>query len=82
MIGKTLGLDIIEDTVSAVLVKGGLQSNQVMACGSVSISQAGSREQALHAVLDQIDLRGVACISGIHSEKVSYRNLTLPFKDI
>jgi Tfp pilus assembly PilM family ATPase len=81
MIGKTLGLDIIEDTVTAVLVKGGLQSNQVMACASASIAQEGSREQALQKVLDQIDLHGVACISGIPSEKVSYRNLVLPFKD-
>lgn len=82
MLGKTIGLDIIEDTIAAVLVKGGLHGHQVMACASVSISEAGGREAALVSVLEQIDSSGAVCISSIPSDQVSYRNLTLPFKDI
>jgi general secretion pathway protein L len=81
MLGKTLGLDISEDNVTAVLVKGGLQGDQVMGCATESISRAGSPEAALSAVLGQVDAGGCVCISGIPSDQVSYRNLSLPFKD-
>ena len=47
MLGKTVGLDIIEDTMTAVLVKGGLQGHQIMGCAATSISRSGSREAAL-----------------------------------
>jgi general secretion pathway protein L len=81
MLGKTLGLDIIEDTMTAVLVKGGLQGHQIMGCAATSISRSGSREAALVSLLEQVDAGGVVCISSIPSDQVSYRNLSLPFKD-
>lgn len=81
MLGKTLGLDIVEDTVTAVLVKGGLQGHQVVGCATEAISRAGSPETALAAVLGQVDASGCVCISSIPSDRVSYRNLSLPFKD-
>lgn len=80
MLGKTLGLDIFEDTVTAVLVKGGLQGDQIVGCATESISRAGSPEAALAAVLGQVDASGCACISSIPSDRISYRNLSLPFK--
>ena len=82
MLGKTLGLDIIEDTMTAVLVKAGLQGHQVMGCAATSISRAGSREAALVSLLEQVDAGGAVCISSIPSDQVSYRNLSLPFKDV
>jgi Tfp pilus assembly PilM family ATPase len=81
MLGKTLGLDIIEDTMTAVLVKGGLQGHQIMGCAATSISRSGSREAALVSLLEQVDVGGVVCISSIPSDQASYRNLSLPFKD-
>jgi general secretion pathway protein L len=81
MLGKTLGLDISDDAVTAVLVKGGLQGYQLMGCATESISRAGSPEAALSVVLGQVDAGGCVCISGIPSDRASYRNLTLPFKD-
>jgi general secretion pathway protein L len=81
MLGKTVGLDIIEDTMTAVLVKGGLQGHQIMGCGATSISRSGSREAALVSLLEQVDASGAVCISSIPSDQISYRNLSLPFKD-
>jgi len=81
MLGKTLGLDITEDTVTAVLVKGGLQGHEVMGCATESISRTGSPEAAIAAVLGQVEAGGCVCISSIPSDRASYRNLSLPFKD-
>ena len=81
MLGKTLGLDVTDDTVTAVLVKGGLQGYQVLGCATESINRVGSPEAAITGVLGQVDAGGCVCISNIPSDRVSYRNLTLPFKD-
>jgi general secretion pathway protein L len=82
MLGKTLGLDIIEDTVAAVLVKGGMHGHQILTCASASLTGEGGLDAALAHILGKIEVGGAACISAIPSEQVSYRNLSLPFKDI
>jgi len=78
---KILGLDISSDSVSAVLVTGGLRGYHIAACGHVIIKEAGGIDEALKALAEQVGTGADICISSIPGEQVSYRNLRMPFKD-
>jgi general secretion pathway protein L len=77
-----IGLDISEDTVTAVQVKSLMQGYQVTGCAAVPITEAGGISVALRAVCDEIDQKGTACNSVIEDGKVSFRSLTMPFTDL
>ncbi len=77
-----IGLDISEDTVAAVQVKSLMQGYQVIGCGAVPISEAGSVSDAVRAVFDGVDQKGSACNSVIQDGDVSFRNLSMPFTDL
>jgi len=81
MLGKYLGVDITEDSITAVLVKSGLQGHRIIACAAVSVRKSGSREAAMAELLEQIKPEGAECICAIPADRLSYRNLSLPFKD-
>jgi len=78
----TVGLDISEDTVTAVQVKSLMQSYEITGCASVPITEAGGMSVALRTVCEQIDPKGSACISVIPDGRVSLRNVMMPFTDL
>ncbi len=77
-----IGLDISEDTVTAVLVKSLMQGYQVTGCAAVPITEAGGVSVALRAVCEEIDQKGSVCNSVIEDGHVSFRNLSMPFTDL
>lgn len=92
-----LGLDIRNDTLAAVLVKGGIRETSVEAFDCVSIPSEEKEESgqngfsikpALDALLEKdnaeikkSDLRGCECMVSFSSSLVSWRNTSTPFKD-
>jgi len=81
MPGKILGLDINEDSVTAVQVKSGLKGYQVTACGRVMVNGHDGTEEALKELSQQIDLKSDTYFASISGEHVSFRNLQMPFKE-
>ena len=81
MPGKILGLDINEDSVTAVQVKSGLKGYQVTACGRVMVNGNDGPEEALKELSEQIDLKSDTYFTSISGEHVSFRNLQMPFKE-
>lgn len=81
MPGKILGLDINEDSVTAVQVKSGLKGYQITACGRVMLNGHDGPEEALKELSQQIDLKSDMYFTSISGEHVSFRNLQMPFKE-
>ena len=81
MPGKILGLDIKDDFVAAIQVASTLKGYQITASTRVSIEGENGLENALKEIFDQADLKSDVCHSSIPAERISYRNLRLPFKD-
>ena len=81
MPGKILGLDISEDSVTAVQVLSGLKGYEVTACAQVIIEEDGGLEEALKGLLQQMDLKSDTYLTSIPAENASYRNLQMPFKE-
>lgn len=79
MPGKILGIDISEDTVTAVQILGGLKGYQVTACAQVMMDEDGGVEETLKKLSEQIDLQSDVYVSSIPAEQASYRNLRMPF---
>ena len=79
--GKILGLDITEDSITAVQVLSGLKGYQVIACAQVPIEEDGGIDEALKELFEQVDLKSDTYLSSIPAEHVSYRNLKMPFKE-
>ena len=77
-----IGLDISEDTVTAVQVKSLMQGYQVTGCVAVPITKAGGISVALRAVCEEIDSKGSVCNSAIEDGQASFRNLSMPFTDL
>lgn len=81
MLGRILGLDINEDTIAGVLVKTGIKGRRVSGCTVVSIKEYDGIQPALVELLERLDPEGAACYNAIPSDQISYRNLSMPFKD-
>ncbi|MDY6880457.1 MAG: type II secretion system protein GspL [Thermodesulfobacteriota bacterium] len=82
MPGKILGLDIDQDSITAVQVKSGLGKYELLSCARVSMEGPEGIDEAIGALLDQMDLESDFYITAIPSERASYRNLQMPFKDL
>ncbi len=78
---KALGLDINRDSITAVQVTSGLKGYQVTACAHVAFEENGGLEDGLKQILERGDLKGDSCVLSIPAGDVSYRNLSMPFKD-
>ncbi len=76
-----LGLDIADSSLKAVQVTGGLRGSKVAACASVEIGQDQGLEDALKTLFEQVAFDGGACIASFQADRVSYRNLKMPFRD-
>jgi general secretion pathway protein L len=79
---KILGLDIGDSSVKAVQVTGGLKGYHVTACARMEIDQDRGLEGALKALFEEIvALDNGTCNASLQAAHVSFRNLTMPFKD-
>jgi len=81
MPGKILGIDIDTDSVTAVLVEGGLRGYTITGCGRTMIEKGQGLESGLAALSEQVDLKADTQICSVPAEQVSYRNFHLPFRD-
>ena len=75
----TLGVDISDDLLSAVVVAGRGRDRQVVACVSVILEEHDDIPEMLPALLGQLEWQGGRCISGLPLSYFSVRNLILPF---
>ncbi|MBN1849651.1 MAG: pilus assembly protein PilM [Deltaproteobacteria bacterium] len=81
MPGKILGLDIREDSVTAVQVISGIKGHQVIACADCPVPKGGDLENALETLSREIELKSDTAIVSIPSHDISYRNIQMPFHD-
>ena len=78
---KILGLDIDEDSITAVQIESGLKGFQIIACARVKIEGEGGIDDALKRLFEEDDLRSDTYLTSIPAGNVAYRNLRMPFKD-
>ncbi|MBW2328428.1 MAG: pilus assembly protein PilM [Deltaproteobacteria bacterium] len=75
----TLGVDISDDLLSAVVVAGRGRDRQVVACSSVTLEEHDDITEVLPVLLEQLGWQGGRCVSGLPLSYFSLRNLILPF---
>ena len=78
---RILGLDIGDSSLKAVQVTGGLKGYQVHACTRVALSQDEGLEDALRRLFEEVAFDGGVCIASLQADRISFRNLSMPFKD-
>ncbi len=80
-----LGLDIRDDAISAVLVKSGIKTNSIEAHEYIPVSDqkdiAGCVDSLLKSLCKQADISGSICVASFPANRISYRNIKLPFKE-
>jgi Tfp pilus assembly PilM family ATPase/Tfp pilus assembly protein PilN len=81
MPGKTLGLDITEDCVTAVQVKSELKGFLVTACTRIPLEPGEGLDRPLGVLMEEMDLSSDVYIGSIPETQISFRNVHLPFKD-
>jgi general secretion pathway protein L len=83
---KVLGLEIREESIAAVLLDSGFKGSVVETQGYFPIpaDKAGDEGigDALKAVVETLKPVGAACVLGIPTTFVSFRNLSVPFNDL
>lgn len=82
---KYLGLDIGAEALSAVLIEIGLKRRGVESCVRIPIARSGTFEdnlnQAFKTLIDTVTVNGCTSVISIPTEKVTSRNMTVPFTD-
>ncbi len=85
MSDQILGLDIRRNRVSAVLLKRGLKGCWIKAHRLEEMPADDEFDVAVDRCLknlaDSMDLSGAVCVSAWPAEKISYRNIRVPFTD-
>jgi len=86
MSGKILTIDIRDETLTALLLLSGLKGNRVESHCHVQLNQAPPDIEnrifwALSRVTEELDTQGATCILSIPPGEVTYRNVTVPFKE-
>ena len=81
MPGKTLGLDITEDHITAVQVTSGLKGYHVTACCRLPLKNGENLEETLDNMAQQIDMKNDTYLASIPAREACYRSLEMPFKD-
>ncbi|MDM8523384.1 pilus assembly protein PilM [Desulfococcaceae bacterium HSG8] len=82
---KILGLDIRQDSVTAVMAKSGIKGNWIE--GHAHVPMPGQEDienrltAAMETITDKMDVAGSVCVASFPANQVSYRNIRLPFKD-
>ena len=81
MTKKILGLDINEDSITAVQVKYLIKGYEITACATIKIEGDGGLDNALKQLVDKVDIESDVCITSIPGEHISFRNFEMPFKN-
>jgi general secretion pathway protein L len=76
-----LGIEMRDDALTAVQVKGDLKGYQVTGCDRVEFKGDEGFDDAMKSLLDRIGHANDICITAIPGEEASYRILQMPFKD-
>jgi type II secretory pathway component PulL len=79
-----LGLDIKKTEVSAVLINSSLKASRIEAFTYVPIAKQEEMDTGVAAALkvlqENMDLAGSVCIASFPADRISFRNVTVPFK--
>ncbi len=82
---KVLGIDIRNESVSAVLVKTSLRESRIDAHAHVPIADSAEDKNhfktAMETLRNEIDIDGCDCVVSISADHFSYRLLKIPFKN-
>ena len=87
---KILGLDIRSDAVSAVLLRSGIREIHIEAHEYVPVLNQKDLDQkdiengivsALATITKKIDTTDSICIASFPADRISYRNIHVPFKE-
>lgn len=82
MTDKILGLDIGEEAIKAVLAVRILQGgHRVVGASVVPVGDSGNLPDALHKVFETPEYRGCTCVTALPARNISFRSLTLPFRN-
>jgi len=86
MTRKILGLDIRNDSISAVLLTSSLKGNEIESFAYVPYdedNEDGSRMYAaLQKIVDRKNIADSVCVVSFPAEEISFRNLRIPFRQI
>jgi len=80
MARKILAIDIQEDSVAAVCVKGGFKNHAVE--GYAYVPGSDGLASVLGSLSEEIELSTLECIVSVPASEVSFRNLSVPFADL
>lgn len=82
---KILGLDIRQNTITAVLVGTAIKGPWIDDCVQVPIPDSSETDQgialALASVAERIDITGSTGIVALPTDLISFRNIQVPFKE-
>ena len=81
---KILGLDITDNAVSAVIVRGGINGNRIEDHRFIPLPMDQGHDPlslVLDTIASEMDLEGATCIASLPASLASYRNMEVPFKE-
>ena len=85
MAKKILGLDICHDGVCAALISSSLKGERLEDHAYIPLKEAPRSpkelEKAIIQALDKMDITGAVCVTSLPARGISFRRLTVPFKD-
>jgi len=81
---KIIGLDIQDTAVAAVMVESSYKGHRLVDHALVDLAGPADMDDNLSRALEQLtrmmDLSGALCITAFPADRISYRNLQVPFK--
>ena len=81
---KIIGLDIQEKSVAAVMVESSYKGHQLVDHALVDLAGPADEDDNLSRALEQLtqmmDTAGALCITALPADRISYRNLQVPFR--
>jgi general secretion pathway protein L len=81
MAQQTIGIDISDDLLSAVIVAGRGKDARVLSCASTVLAEHTTVADELPQLMEQLQWQDGHCVSGLSLFWFSLRNLFLPFSD-
>ncbi|MFZ5570399.1 MAG: PilN domain-containing protein [Thermodesulfobacteriota bacterium] len=82
---KYLGIDIKQDSISAVMVAVGLKGLEIESHAVVALADFPEAEdkqvEALKKILTVVDPAGSVCIASLPADRISFRNMRVPFAE-
>ncbi len=82
---KIVGIDISHQAATAVAVKSRIKGNWIEDFASIPLAGGSDFDaevaRALEMITAQMDISGAVCVAALPAAFVSFRNLTIPFKE-